>query len=189
MINKKFIILCSTQSEYKTLEKLLYDAIHIEKKITNNNCTIYFSYDTSNDIKEIFLSYISDQLIDLKMYESKMFSNDISFNSHLEYVLNLYKENISNYSNYENYKTIIKKLPKENMKEIRRQFLGKYSEDKIMLETLNCFFVQNQNITKTSKELYIHRNTLLQRIDKFIEETNLDPKIFLEALIIYDLIK
>jgi len=52
-------------------------------------------------------------------------------------------------------------------------------------ETLLTFFEHNMNVSTASKALYIHRNSLQYRLDKFHEKTDLDPKIFVDAAIIY----
>ena len=43
----------------------------------------------------------------------------------------------------------------------------------------------NANISQTSNELYIHRNTLIYRINKFQTDTNLDLKKPQDLLIAY----
>ena len=35
-----------------------------------------------------------------------------------------------------------------------------------MVETLDCYFACNCNVSETAKALFIHRNTLIYRIDK-----------------------
>ncbi|GGE44288.1 hypothetical protein GCM10011391_23860 [Pullulanibacillus camelliae] len=52
-------------------------------------------------------------------------------------------------------------------------------------ETLLTFFEHNMNVSTASKALYIHRNSLQYRLDKFHEKTDLDPKTFIDAAIIY----
>src|SRR5699024_7639367 len=43
-------------------------------------------------------------------------------------------------------------------------------------DTLRSFFENDLNITHTAKKLYIHRNTLLYRLEKCEKETGLNPK-------------
>lgn len=51
------------------------------------------------------------------------------------------------------------------------------------LITINKFFENNLNISETSRRLYIHRNTLVYRLDKIQKVTGLDIKIFEDALV------
>ncbi|KOO37385.1 CdaR family transcriptional regulator [Priestia koreensis] len=49
-------------------------------------------------------------------------------------------------------------------------------------KTLDEFFKQNLNIQQTAESLFIHRNTLIYRLDKIKRETGYDPKDFSDAL-------
>lgn len=52
------------------------------------------------------------------------------------------------------------------------------SFDEELQDTVNLFFKNNLNLTDTSKELYIHRNTLLYRIEKINKVTGYDLRKF-----------
>lgn len=54
--------------------------------------------------------------------------------------------------------------------------------DDEMLNTINKFFDNNLNVSETSRQLSMHRNTLLYRIDKVQKATGLDIRIFDDAL-------
>ena len=54
--------------------------------------------------------------------------------------------------------------------------------DEEMLNTVNKFFENNLNVSETSRQLYIHRNTLMYRIEKLQKVTGLDIRIFDDAL-------
>jgi DNA-binding PucR family transcriptional regulator len=58
-----------------------------------------------------------------------------------------------------------------------------------MQNTLKVFFLNNMNVLKSSKDLYVHRNTLINKLDRFKEKTGYDPKDFKDAYLIYSLIK
>ena len=50
------------------------------------------------------------------------------------------------------------------------------------LTTINKFFENNLNVSETSRQLYVHRNTLVYRIEKLEKSTGLDIRIFDDAL-------
>ncbi|WP_158734687.1 sugar diacid recognition domain-containing protein [Alteribacillus sp. YIM 98480] len=52
----------------------------------------------------------------------------------------------------------------------------------LLVETINAFCKYNLNVSVTAKHLYIHRNTLLYRLDKIEDETGLNPKNFHELM-------
>jgi len=66
---------------------------------------------------------------------------------------------------------------------IREIFEGK-SPDDFDEETLtiNKFFENNLNVSETSRQLYIHRNTLVYRLDKLQKSTGLDLRVFEDAI-------
>lgn len=56
--------------------------------------------------------------------------------------------------------------------------------DPEMLSTLEHFFALDCNVSETAKKLYIHRNTLLYRLDKFKQETGRDVRAFGDAVLV-----
>ena len=55
--------------------------------------------------------------------------------------------------------------------------------DEETLTTVNEFFENNLNVSETSRQLYIHRNTLVYRLDKLQKMTGLDLRNFDDAII------
>jgi carbohydrate diacid regulator len=54
--------------------------------------------------------------------------------------------------------------------------------DDEMLTTVQKFFDNNLNVSETSRQLYVHRNTLVYRIEKLHQATGLDVRKFDDAL-------
>ncbi|MFB5683358.1 PucR family transcriptional regulator [Paenibacillus terreus] len=52
------------------------------------------------------------------------------------------------------------------------------------LSTLDTFFQLDCNVSETAKRLYIHRNTLIYRLDKIKQETGLDVRTFNDAVLV-----
>jgi carbohydrate diacid regulator len=67
---------------------------------------------------------------------------------------------------------------------IKEIFDGKspddFDEETIM--TINKFFENSLNVSETSRQLYIHRNTLVYRLDKLQKTTGLDLRVFEDAI-------
>ncbi len=55
--------------------------------------------------------------------------------------------------------------------------------DEETFATANKFFENNLNVSETSRQLYIHRNTLVYRLDKLLKMTGLDLRNFDDAII------
>ncbi|NGQ97094.1 PucR family transcriptional regulator [Brevibacillus sp. SYP-B805] len=51
-------------------------------------------------------------------------------------------------------------------------------------EILDALFAHHLNISETARHLYLHRNTLLYRLDKLKDQTNLDPRQFSDAILL-----
>ena len=71
--------------------------------------------------------------------------------------------------------------------ELKYKLLNKYknffdSLDGATIQTIDTFLDMDLNISNTSKALYVHRNTLIYRLDKIKNDINLDLKSFKDAL-------
>lgn len=73
---------------------------------------------------------------------------------------------------------------------VRKQFLQRVVtkadsfNDVETLSTLDTFFQHDCSVSETAKRLYIHRNTLLYRLDKIKHETGLDVRQFTDAVLV-----
>ena len=56
------------------------------------------------------------------------------------------------------------------------------SLDKETLMTIQCFFENNLNVSETSRKLFVHRNTLVYRLEKIRKLTGLDLREFEHAI-------
>ena len=67
---------------------------------------------------------------------------------------------------------------------IKEIFDGKNPDefDEETLTTINKFFENSLNVSETSRQLYIHRNTLVYRLDKLQKSTGLDLRVFEDAI-------
>ena len=54
--------------------------------------------------------------------------------------------------------------------------------DKDLMFTINMFFENNLNVSETSRKLFVHRNTLVYRLDKVKKNTGLDLREFDDAI-------
>ena len=80
---------------------------------------------------------------------------------------------------------LIYQLPMPLCKMFIKEIFGGKSPDDFDEETLitiNRFFDNNLNVSETSRQLYIHRNTLVYRLDKLQKTTGLDIRIFEDAI-------
>jgi carbohydrate diacid regulator len=80
---------------------------------------------------------------------------------------------------------LIYQLPIPLCKMFIKEIFGSISVDDFDEETvvtINKFFENNLNVSETARQLYIHRNTLVYRLDKIQKETGLDLRVFEDAI-------
>ena len=67
---------------------------------------------------------------------------------------------------------------------IREIFDGRSPDDfdEETIVTIHRFFENSLNVSETSRQLYIHRNTLVYRLDKLQKATGLDLRVFEDAI-------
>lgn len=76
-------------------------------------------------------------------------------------------------------------LPEHIKEKIDKELLTVFAEDEELFITIKVFLENNLNASLTAKKLYIHRNTLQYRIDKFIDKTGVQLKDFYAAFTVF----
>jgi carbohydrate diacid regulator len=66
--------------------------------------------------------------------------------------------------------------------EITDEHCAEVFEDEEMLTTAEAFLQSSLNVSETSRNLYMHRNTLLYRLDKIEKATGLNIRLFSDAV-------
>lgn len=69
--------------------------------------------------------------------------------------------------------------------EMKQMILQTYLDDDDTLKMIETFVHLNLNISETAKELYMHRNSLQYRLDRFYEKTGIDIRQFHQAIAVY----
>lgn len=151
--------------DYKDLAKTA--EVILNMFTTDGNCDAYIAYGTIvGEIKEVSRSYKEARMA---LDVGKIFFEE---------------KNIIAYSAL-GIGRLIYQLPiplcKMFIKEI---FDGKSPDDfdEETLTTINKFFENSLNVSETSRQLYIHRNTLVYRLDKLQKSTGLDLRVFEDAI-------
>lgn len=80
---------------------------------------------------------------------------------------------------------LIYQLPIPLCKMFIKEIFGSKSPDEFddeTITTINKFFENSLNVSETSRQLFIHRNTLVYRLDKLQKSTGLDLRVFEDAI-------
>ena len=167
-VDEKNIILVKEVKPTDTYEELSKTAnIIVDMLSTEAMISVHVAFGTIvNEIKEVSRSYKEAKMA---LDVGKIFYSD---------------KNIIAYSNL-GIGRLIYQLPiplcRMFIKEI---FDGKSPDDfdDETLTTIQKFFENSLNVSETSRQLYIHRNTLVYRLDKIEKATGLDLRVFEDAI-------
>jgi DNA-binding PucR family transcriptional regulator len=168
----------------------LFSELISPSSIKNNSdhTIMFFEHDIDLAFEDVILNVMSDTLTDLRVYASHAVSSVQERDIYVQ-AIQQYMDQIP----FEKYyflddKIIIKHFIYRLSEDMKSLFLNKFYKDQVMIETLKVYLESNLNMVNAAKKLYIHRNTLIQRLDKFYQVTGLDARLFSEALLVYHLI-
>ncbi|MFI8686871.1 PucR family transcriptional regulator [Rossellomorea sp. NPDC077527] len=80
---------------------------------------------------------------------------------------------------------ILHHFPQKWEEHMFKKVIDVFTEDPEMIQTIKVFLENQSNISQTAKKLFLHRNSVQYRIDKFIEKTNIDIKRFQGGILAY----
>ena len=168
-VDEKNIIVVKELAEnetYDDLEKTAEIILNVFKG-TEAEKDVYVAYGTVvNEIKEVSRSYKEARMA---LDVGKIFFEE---------------KNIIAYSTL-GIGRLIYQLPIPLCKMFIKEIFDNKSPDDFdeeTLTTINKFFENNLNVSETSRQLYIHRNTLVYRLDKLQKSTGLDLRVFEDAI-------
>lgn len=198
LINKfkgHFYIIFQNNIDGNSLKRVLYNLyedinIFIYKKylIINSNEILNIDKSTpeiieSETYRNTFIFYLG------KMYNKDLFLSRISIlDEVLEFILKYNNSKFLNLNDLMIYK-IISSTNNKNIFDNLIDYENIRNIDENLLHTGLNFIENDLNISKTSNTLFLHRNTLIYRLEKIKESLNLDLKNFKDALVFYISIK
>jgi len=167
-VDEKSIILVKEVKGNETYEELDKTAqVIIDMLNTEAMSSAHIAYGTIvGDIREVSRSYKEAKMA---LDVGKIFYGD---------------KNVMAYSNL-GIGRLIYQLPMPLCKMFIKEIFAEQTPndfDEETLTTINKFFENNLNVSETSRQLYIHRNTLVYRLDKLQKSTGLDLRVFEDAI-------
>ena len=151
-----------TYDDLNKMAKVMLDMLNTEAMTQ-----VHVAYGTIvNEIKEVSRSYKEAKMA---LHVGRIFYNS---------------RNIVAYNNL-GIGRLIYQLPLPLCKMFIKEIFENRSPDDFdeeTLTTINKFFENSLNVSETSRQLYIHRNTLVYRLDKLQKSTNLDLRVFEDAI-------
>lgn len=178
-------------ANYEDIITVFKDSLTNPYLIENNQYTIVLSTDANNDVNQTVNALISDFGIKLKVFKSNFI--DAKNSNYLNELKNLYfkyeKHFNQSFITIKDLALIILDKNPNDIKNIKPILLNKVLNDNKMYEIVNGMFINNLNVCKTADYVYMHRNTINNKIMVLKEETGLDIRLFKDAVILYEYIK
>lgn len=167
-VDEKNIILVKEVKSGETYEDMERTAkVLVDMLNTEAMTTVHVSYGTMvSEIKDVSRSYKEAKMA---LDVGKIFYSD---------------RNVIAYSSL-GIGRLIYQLPMPLCKMFIKEIFGENTPDEFdeeTIATINKFFENSLNVSETSRQLYIHRNTLVYRLDKLQKGTGLDLRIFDDAI-------
>ncbi len=163
------------------INEIIHDLFDPVKIMVKDEMMIIFTHQEKETVYEILENLTTDLLTDIIAYVSNQ--DDENY----EKIITYFNTEVLHQIILDEKKLLIHMIKEQSHLVFKPEKLKNLSFE--MLETAKIFLENNQNITQTASKMYLHRNTLIQRLDKFKKETDYDLKTFEDAFIIYYFIK
>lgn len=186
---QKFISIIFKNSPKDSLVDMLVDFLkgllgnYISYQFEDNFLTVIFNCDAKVDFEEIINGLNNDFYITTSLFESGVLYEKIDLNEYICHIKNQSKKILDSNLIYIDEKTLVKLNLDGEI--VRKNIFKSFYDDFEMLEVVKKYLDCNMNITQAANMLYMHRNTVMNKIDKFIAVTGYDIKKFRNAFIIY----
>ncbi|MCL2521521.1 MAG: helix-turn-helix domain-containing protein [Erysipelotrichales bacterium] len=161
--------------------------VHAKMEIKENLIVIYDDLDNVDGILDLIDNLNSELYLDLKIFCSPEYHKFSE--SYFNWSLKAFKEIESSERFLDEKELLNESFKVQVSEETKKIILKKFYSDSEMLRSVKVFLECDLNVSKASELLYLHRNTLIQRIDRFSEVTGYNIKNFQEAVLIYNLLK
>lgn len=171
------------------ITSLFSEVLHIDQTQVNERILwIYFAHEIDISLKDVIINLSQDTLLDFRLYQSHQFESLHALEENRSFIEQKLKLINFNKYVYLDDHIIVRHFIKNLDMSFKAFVFKKYLEDHMMTETLKTYLESNQNMSQAAKNLYIHRNTLTQRLDKFQQVTGFDPRKFMDGFLIYQLL-
>lgn len=176
---------------YNDIIQIFKEAVVNAYFIEEDNHVIILSTVINNDINQLVNALIEDFGIKLKVFKSnKIYVNHFDFMKILKDMFLKYEDMFI--ENYISLKSLLLMILEKNIDDlaiIKPIIMNNILNDSKLLEIINAMFVNDLNVCKTANYVYMHRNTINNKITIIKEETGLDIQKFQDAVILYALVK
>lgn len=181
----KFILLKVKDIDESTVVEILKPLLSNQIDVEHNDgyTIIYHHVSETSDIKNSLNSLSDSLLIPVFAYLSRDASKE-RLKVELEFAKSVEQERTSGI--YDLKSSIILGCKVINKEEILNYILDGSG---ITNDFIKSFAEANLNVSKAAEVLYVHRNTMIYKLDKLKEKTGFDLREFKDSYVLYSLIE
>lgn len=188
--NYKYIILnCNDFDD----ADYIVDAIFIESKVFKLNNDIIIFYADELESKDIY-DMVSSISVDLDK-KIKMFKGNIVNSNNIDGFDEIYKAYVRfsskdySYSDISDLVIYLLTNDMNTLSSIKNYLLEGIINDTQIIKLILSLCENNLNVTKTANSMYMHRNTINNKLEMIKKETGFDIQVFNDAMTLFLLIK
>lgn len=149
----------------------------------------FYVYKLINDevyeLEDIIDSLNVDFGSNIKVFETNYLKSENDMFS----LLSIYKKH--NKNTYANISKLVLELMNcdyDSLKELRKIVLYKIEKDNDLINIIIAMYKNDLNVSKTASAVYMHRNTVINKLDVIKKTSGLDIQRFYDAIAMYNLI-
>lgn len=187
--NFRFLIIYTKASKevlYSIFKELLKDVLII--KFEKYTMVIY------NNKERVRLNNYIDALcedfgVTMNVFEGFIVNKEN--NELFRKFIKIFNEKYSNSYSYATIRELVLEgnLNKDEINVLKQILLDKYLKEAQFEKFIYSLFENNLNISKTAKDVYMHRNTVNNKLTNFENDTTLLLQNFKDAIVVYELLK
>ncbi|HEY8395748.1 MAG TPA: helix-turn-helix domain-containing protein [Bacilli bacterium] len=191
--NYRFLLINFDDSEYVDtvfdfLKDLFPDAFSMKE---GDDYFLFYFHEPEISLKDLFASIGDDFSVSLKVYVSGRINT--KHPEHFRILYQAYKEFLESapYQYMTNAELIIEIIKNDfkRLKNIKPAVLNRISEDTQMEKLILSMFENDLNVKRTAESIFMHRNTVIYKLEYIKQETGLNLQKFTDAACIYWLLK
>lgn len=179
---KRFLVIKNNFDDVSVINDLFSSLVgsNLETETLQNYLIFTFEHDNISDVKSLFLSLQEELYIDIVGYVSSFDRLD----EEKEIALQMIDDLSSGIFTLKEALLYLKNINNKNR--LLSFILDSSGIDEAFIKE---FVANDLNVSKASKAMYVHRNTMNYKLDKLLELSGFDLRKFLDAYILYSLVK
>ena len=184
-----YVYLFQMNKEYESMiDEIVETSGQIKRSFYDGDNKVYiFDAYVFIDAAMLIQNIMSETLINIQAYVSHQLKEE-EIDAHIHMMKTLINHQLSSMKGLVTDHDILEMYHGNYHALLRPFILKKYVNQHVMETSVLTYLIHNQNMSVAAKELFVHRNTLITRLEKFHEVTGFDVKTFYDAYLIYGLL-